>query len=67
MSFTFFCLFALFTVVCALTMIFCENPVGSALARLGSFIGLAALFIQINAYLLGILQILVHTGEHINK
>lgn len=62
MSFIFFYLFALFTVACALTMIFCKNPVGSALAMLGSFIGLAALFIQINAYLLGILQILVYAG-----
>lgn len=39
-----------------------RNPVSSAFAMILSFLGLAALFIQLDAYLVGILQILVYAG-----
>jgi NADH-quinone oxidoreductase subunit J len=39
-----------------------RNPVSSALALVMSFAGLAALFISLDAYFIGILQILVYAG-----
>lgn len=39
-----------------------RNPVSSALSLVVSFIGLAALFIMLNAYFIGIIQILVYAG-----
>lgn len=39
-----------------------RNPVASALCLVVSFIGLAALFIQLDAFLIGILQVLVYAG-----
>ena len=39
-----------------------RNPVSSALSLVVSFIGLAALFITLNAYFIGIIQILVYAG-----
>ncbi|MBK1789995.1 NADH-quinone oxidoreductase subunit J family protein [Persicirhabdus sediminis] len=46
----------------ALMVIFNRNPVASALSMLLSFISLAAIFIGLNSYLIGILQILVYSG-----
>ena len=39
-----------------------RNPVSSALSLVVSFVGLAALFITLNAYFIGIIQILVYAG-----
>ena len=39
-----------------------RNPVSSAISMIISFLGLAALFIQLDAFLVGILQILVYAG-----
>lgn len=39
-----------------------RNPVSSALAMVLSFIGLAGIFTGLNAYFVGILQILVYAG-----
>lgn len=39
-----------------------RNPVSSALSLVVSFIGLAALFVTLNAYFIGIIQILVYAG-----
>jgi len=39
-----------------------RNPVASALCLVVSFIGLAALFISLDAHFLGIIQILVYAG-----
>lgn len=39
-----------------------RNPVSSALSLVVSFLGLAALFITLNAYFIGVIQILVYTG-----
>ena len=39
-----------------------RNPVSSALCLVVSFIGLAAVFITLNAYFIGVIQILVYAG-----
>ena len=39
-----------------------RNPVSSALSLVVSFVGLAALYISLNAYFAGVLQILVYAG-----
>ena len=59
---------ALFYFFSAITLIFgvmvvaCRNPVASALSLVVSFAGLAALFISLDAYFIGIIQILVYAG-----
>ncbi len=40
----------------------CRNPVASALSLVVSFVGLAALFVSLDAYFIGIIQILVYAG-----
>jgi len=58
-------LFWFFTILMlgfALAVIFNRNPVASALSLVVSFIGLAALFIQLDAYFIGTIQILVYAG-----
>ena len=45
-----------------LMVIVCRNPVSSALSLVISFLGLAALFITLNAYFIGVIQVLVYTG-----
>ena len=57
-----FYLFSGLTLGCSLFVILLRNPVSSAMAMVGCFIGLAALLIGINAYLIGILTILVYAG-----
>ncbi len=39
-----------------------RNPVSSAMALVGSFVGLAALYISLSAFFVGTLQILVYAG-----
>jgi NADH-quinone oxidoreductase subunit J len=39
-----------------------RNPVASALSLVISFVGLAALFVMLNAYFLGVIQVLVYAG-----
>jgi NADH-quinone oxidoreductase subunit J len=39
-----------------------RNPVSSALSLVVSFLGLAALFVTLNAYFIGVIQVLVYTG-----
>jgi NADH-quinone oxidoreductase subunit J len=46
----------------ALAVVLLKNPVSSALALVMSFVGLAALYISLNAYFVGTLQILVYAG-----
>lgn len=58
-------LFWLFTAIMILggiAVIAFRNPVSSALSVVVSFVGLAGLFISLNAYFVGIIQILVYTG-----
>ncbi|MCU0751269.1 MAG: NADH-quinone oxidoreductase subunit J [Akkermansiaceae bacterium] len=57
-----FYLFATLMIGSGLGVVVNRNPVASALCLVVSFIGLAALFIQLDAYLIGILQVLVYAG-----
>lgn len=58
----FFYLFAAVTLVGGLGVVLAKNPVSSAFAMIASFIGMASLFILLNAYLAGIIQVLVYAG-----
>lgn len=62
MSVFLFYLFAAITLGFGLMVVLAKNPVTSALSLAMSFVGLAALFITLDAYFLGILQILVYAG-----
>jgi len=57
-----FYIFSAIAVAGALGMIAIKNPVSSAFSLIAAFIGLAALFIMLDAYLVGIIQILVYGG-----
>lgn len=57
-----FYLFSILMIGFGLGVVVNRNPVASALCLVVSFIGLAALFIQLDAFLIGILQVLVYAG-----
>jgi len=57
-----FYLFALMMLAGGICVVALPNPVSSALSMIGSFIGLAALLIGLNAYFVGTLQVLVYAG-----
>lgn len=57
-----FYLFAALAILGGIGVVLNHNPVSSAIAMVVSFLGLAALYIQLDAYLVGILQILVYAG-----
>lgn len=57
-----FYLFAAITLVFGVLVVTARNPVGSAMSLAVSFCGVAALFISLDAYVIGILQILVYAG-----
>src|SRR5215210_1275144 len=58
----FFWLFALFMLGFGCAVVFNRNPVASALSLVLSFLGLAALYILLDAYFIGVIQILVYGG-----
>ncbi|MFT5465329.1 MAG: NADH-quinone oxidoreductase subunit J [Verrucomicrobiales bacterium] len=58
----FFYLFAVVTVSGAIGVIVNRNPVSSAFSMIVCFLGVAAIFITLNAYLIGVIQILVYAG-----
>jgi NADH-quinone oxidoreductase subunit J len=57
-----FYLFAAFTTVCALGVVWNRNTVNSALCLLLCLVGVAALFTLLDAYLLAVLLVLVYAG-----
>jgi NADH-quinone oxidoreductase subunit J len=57
-----FWIFALLTLVFGVGVVANRNPVASALSLVVSFLGLAALFMSLNAYFVGIIQVLVYAG-----
>jgi NADH-quinone oxidoreductase subunit J len=57
-----FYLFAALTLGFGLMVVTARNPVTSALSLAMSFVGLAALFLSLDAYFLGAIQILVYAG-----
>lgn len=62
MSDILFHLFAIFTVACALGVVFNKNAVASALCLLLSLVGVAGLFVLLDAFLLAVLLVLVYAG-----
>src|SRR5919204_4775022 len=61
MSVLFWC-FALLTLVFGAGVVINRNPVASALNLVVSFLGLAALFMLLDAFFIGIIQVLVYAG-----
>ena len=57
-----FWFFALLMLVFGGAVVVNRNPVASALSLVVSFLGLAALFMSLDAYFIGIIQILVYAG-----
>src|SRR5215204_3805543 len=57
-----FYLFAAMALFAGVSVVACRNPVASALSLVVSFAGLAALFISLDAYFIGVIQILVYAG-----
>ena len=62
MSDVLFHLFAILTVACALGTVFNKNAVNSALCFLLSLVGVAGLFVLLDAFLLAVLMVLVYAG-----
>lgn len=54
--------FAIFTVVCAAGVVVNKNAVNGAMCLLLSLVGVAGLFVQLDAYLLAFLLLLVYAG-----
>ncbi len=57
-----FYIFAALMLGLAAAVVLLKNPVSSAMALVASFAALAALYISLNAYFIGTLQILVYAG-----
>ena len=62
MDAVFFWLFSLAMIVFAVMVVVQRNPVASALSLVVSFLGLAALFVLLDAYFIAIIQVLVYAG-----
>ena len=60
-SFLFYA-FALFTLICAVATVVNKNAVNAAMSFLLCLVGVAALFVQLDAYLLAFLLLLVYAG-----
>ncbi len=60
-SFLFY-IFAVLTVIGSLALICFRNPVSSAMSMAAAFGGLAALFVSLGAFFVGIIQVLVYAG-----
>ena len=54
--------FALLMLVFGAAVVLNRNPVASALSLVVSFLGLAGLFMSLNAFFVGIIQVLVYAG-----
>ncbi len=57
-----FYIFSAIMILFGLGVVVSRNPVTGALCLVASFLGLAALFIQLDAFFIGIIQILVYAG-----
>src|SRR5215467_5440463 len=62
MSPFFFWLFSALMLIFGAAVIINRNPVASALSLVVCFIGLAALFMTLDAFFIGIIQVLVYAG-----
>jgi len=57
-----FWVFSVLMLVSAAAVVLFRNPVNSAMSLVLSFLALAALFVTLDAYFIGIIQILVYAG-----
>jgi len=57
-----FYLFAILMIAGGVCVVALKNPVSSAMGMIGSFVGIAALLIGINAFFVGTLMVLVYAG-----
>ena len=57
-----FWFFALLTLVFGVAVVANRNPVASALSLVISFLGLAALYVGLDAYFIAVIQVLVYAG-----
>jgi NADH-quinone oxidoreductase subunit J len=57
-----FWLFALMTLVFGIAVVANRNPIASALSLVVSLLGLAALFVGLDAYFIAVIQVLVYAG-----
>jgi NADH-quinone oxidoreductase subunit J len=57
-----FWIFASLTVIFGAAVVLNRNPVASALSLAVSFLGLSALYISLDAFFVGIIQVLVYAG-----
>jgi NADH-quinone oxidoreductase subunit J len=57
-----FWIFASLTVIFGAAVVLNRNPVASALSLVVSFLGLSALYISLDAFFVGIIQVLVYAG-----
>lgn len=62
MQLALFWIFALFTLIFAIGVVFLRNPVSSAMSLVMCFVGLAALYVTLDAFFIGVVQILVYAG-----
>ncbi len=62
MSPFFFWIFSALMLIFGAAVIINRNPVASALSLVVSFLGLAALFMTLDAFFIGIIQVLVYAG-----
>ncbi len=57
-----FWIFAALTLSFGVGVVFFRSPVSSAMSLVMSFIGLAALFVTLDAFFIGVVQVLVYAG-----
>src|SRR6187455_155136 len=57
-----FWIFAVLTVIFGVAVVLNRNPIASALSLVISFLGLSALFMSLDAFFIGIIQVLVYAG-----
>src|SRR3954465_13839433 len=57
-----FWIFAAMMLVFGASVVLNRNPVASALSLVVSFLGLAGLFMSLNAFFVGVIQVLVYAG-----
>jgi len=62
MSLALFWIFSALTLSFGVGVIFFRNPVSSAMSLVMTFIGLAALFVTLDAFFIGVVQVLVYAG-----
>lgn len=58
----FFYIFSALTLACAFAVVFSRSPVNAAMFLILTFLGMASLFVTLEAYFLAVIQVLVYAG-----